>query len=84
MQLQNSYLALNYRKFYISFSRDVIFHVKLPVWTGEQGPIFLSGGIFVSRTIKLIDIFMNFSSFYVLCGTEYNVRKNTFLVKCKQ
>jgi len=35
MQVQNSYLAWNYRKFYNSVSRDVIFHAKLPVWTGE-------------------------------------------------
>lgn len=75
------YLALNYRKFYNSVSRVIIFHAKLPVWTGEQGQIFLSGGILVSRTIKLIDIFMNFSSFYALCSTELNVRKNAFVSK---
>jgi len=28
----------------------------------------------------LIDIFMNFSSFYAMCGTEY-VRKDTFVSK---
>jgi hypothetical protein len=81
MQVQNIYLALNYRKFYFSFSRDVIFHAKLPVWTGGQGPILLSGGILISRAMKLIDIFINFSSFYALCGTECDVRKNTFVSK---
>jgi hypothetical protein len=81
MQVQNSYLTLNFRKLYISVLRDVIFYIKPPVWTGEKGPIFLSAGICKTIELSKVDIFINFASFHTLCRTEHNVRKNKFFGK---